>query len=140
MFPQEVEVQPCTQTDRIGRIEDSVKEISNQTKDIAHSVEILVLKMEPIIEKVNQHERALRGSNGDVGMVAKVSGMTEVVNDLHLMIKGRGEDTGMAGDVSDIGKTVKAWADNQKWLFRLIVGWLIITALGAFLYVITVMP
>jgi len=138
-MPEEV-MQPCTQTERINRIEQNVQELSTQAMSIAHSVDLLVQKIEPIIERVNEHDRALRGSNGDMGLVAKVAGMAETVASLNITIKGKDEDAGLVGDVSDIGKTIKEWADNQKWLFRLVVGWLITTALAALIYVITTMP
>ena len=90
----------------------------------------MVQKLDPIIEQVQSHDRALRGSNGDLGIVAKVASMSDTVNSLHVTIKGKDEDAGLVGDVSEIGKTIKEWADNQKWLFRLVVGWLITTALA----------
>ena len=136
-MPEEVVMQPCTQTDRIGRMEQNVQDIAKQTNEIANSVAILVVKLEPVITKVYENERALRGTNGDMGLVARVVGMTDVVNDLSVTIKGKGEDTGLVGEVSGIGKTIKEWADNQKWLFRMIVGWLVTTALGAAYYFIT---
>lgn len=106
-------MEPCSQTDRILRIEKSVDEIGDKVSQIAGSVDILVVKITPFIEKVSEHDRALRGSNGDVGIVA---------------------------NVSDIRNTIKEWADNQKWLFRLVVGWLITTAIGGVYYLITVAP
>ena len=139
MLP-EVSMQPCSQAERINNIEKNVQEISTQAMNIAHSVDLLVQKLDPIIGQVQEHDRALRGSNGDMGIVAKVTTMANTVNSLDATIKGKGEDAGLVGDVSDIGKTIKEWADNQKWLFRLVVGWLVTTALGAVYYVIAIMP
>jgi hypothetical protein len=48
--------------------------------------------------------------------------MTKTVDSLNATIKGKWEDAGLVGDVSEIGKTIREWADNQKWAFRLIVG------------------
>jgi hypothetical protein len=137
---KEIPVQPCTQENRITNIEKNVLEISAQATNIAHSVDLLVQKLDPIIEKVQEHDRALRGSNGDMGIVAKVASMSDTVNSLHVTIKGKDEDAGLVGDVSEIGKTIKEWADNQRWLFRLVVGWLVTTILGALAYLITNLP
>jgi hypothetical protein len=103
----------CNQVDRITRIEHTVDEIGDKVSQIATSVDILVVKLQPVIDKVQDHEKTLRGSNGDPGMV---------------------------GAISDIGKTISSWADNQKWLFRLIIGWLVTTVLGALYYLMTTIP
>jgi hypothetical protein len=103
----------CTQVDRIARIERTVDEIGEKVSQIATSVDVLVVKLAPVIDKVQDHDRALRGSNGDPGIV---------------------------GEVSDIGKTIREWADNQKWLFRLIIGWLVTTALGSLYFIVTNSP
>jgi hypothetical protein len=103
----------CTQVERITRIERTVDEIGEKVSQIATSVDILVVKLEPVIDKVQDHEKTLRGTDKDPGIV---------------------------GAISDIGKTITEWSDNQKWLSRLIIGWLVTTVLGAIYYLITTIP
>ena len=71
----------CQQEGRIKSIETKVDVITDKIYEIRPDLVVIKERLTTTYETVEEHERALRGSNGDVGMVAKVSETTASVND-----------------------------------------------------------
>ncbi len=120
----------CTQENRITRIEEAVQEVNDKVDNLSDSVLTLTTILTPILDKVNEHDKVLRGSGGETGMLATVSDISKKMGELYTTIRGQGEDPGMVGFISELKKKLKESADTQQWLLRLVVGWSIAAVLG----------
>jgi len=89
------------------------------------------------LDQVAEHDRALRGNNGTIGVIAKVSSSMGTIDDLDTTIRGRGEDPGLVGKIDKLVETVESLKDDRKWLVRIIIGWVIMTLLGVIGIMIT---
>jgi hypothetical protein len=57
----------------------------------------LGLQIKQVLDQVAEHERALRGNNGTIGVVAMVANSMGTIDNLDTTIRGRGEDPGLVG-------------------------------------------
>jgi hypothetical protein len=78
---------------------------------------------------VAEHDRALRGNNGTIGVIAKVSNSMGTIDDLDTTIRGKGEDPGLVGKIDKLVDTVDGLKNDRKLLTRLAVGWVIMALL-----------
>jgi hypothetical protein len=128
---------PCTQTDRIGRIEEAVNGISAQVSALVTEFQVLKGKVEPVLAKVEEHDTALYGSNGNVGIVsdvARVSKALDVLDELNGALKGVGDKPGLISVISTLSEQMKEGKDTNKWVSRVVLGWVIATTLGGIYY------
>jgi hypothetical protein len=79
---------------------------------------------------VAEHDRALRGNNGTIGVIAKVANSMGTIDDLGTTIRGRGEEPGQVGKIDRLCDAVESLKDDRKWVMRLVLGWVVLTLLG----------
>jgi hypothetical protein len=91
--------------------------------------------MEPFIEMVGIHDRALRGTNGDIGITAKVTKAAEAMADLTLALRGRADEPGLIADIHSLKKWTAEMKDERKWLTRLVIG-IVLAEIGGLLFVL----
>ena len=73
-------------------------------------------------DKVEEHDRALYGNNGNVGVVAKVVSSVETLEDLKMALRGKGEEPGLIADIRTLMNWMGDWKDERKWINRLLIG------------------
>jgi hypothetical protein len=122
-------MEPCTQEERIGRIEDAVEKIGGQVQTLLGDFQLLRSKVEDALQTVAEHDRALKGNNGTIGLIAKVANALDVLSDLQEALRGKGEKPGLIATIDRLVKITEEWADTRKWVSRLIWGWVITTLL-----------
>jgi hypothetical protein len=123
-------MEPCTQEGRITRIETAVTAIGEQVTTLVTSVNELKTKVEPVMARVEEHDRALYGNNGTVGIVAKVANSLEVLDDLKLALRGKEEEPGLIAVIKELSDKVNDITDERKWLLRLLIGAVLLFAVG----------
>lgn len=111
-------MEPCIQEQRITRIEASVGAITKKVSQVSSDVSAIHDKMEAVTKTVEEHDRALYGSNGGVGVVAKVVQSVETLEDLKIALKGKGEDPGLIADIKNLMGFMADQKDERKWLAR----------------------
>lgn len=93
-----------------------------------------MLKLAPqiqlVLDQVAEHDRALRGNNGTIGVIAKVASSMGTIDNLGTTIRGRGEDPGLVGKIDKLCETVDSLKHDRKWITRLVIGWVVLTILG----------
>ncbi len=115
-------MEPCQQEQRITRIEASVDVISEKVNLVANDISVIRDKVEAVTKTVDEHDRALYGSNGSVGVVAKVVQSVETLEDLKVALRGKGEEPGLISDIRTLMNWMGEWKDGRKWLNRLLAG------------------
>ena len=115
-------MEPCQQENRITRIENAVGEIGEKVNNIAADVSVIREKIDGVTRTVEEHDRALYGNNGGVGVVAKVVQSVETLEDLKIALKGKGEEPGLISDIRTLMDWMGEWKDGRKWINRLLVG------------------
>ncbi|MGD0005030.1 MAG: hypothetical protein ABSE06_12465 [Anaerolineaceae bacterium] len=126
---------PCQQEERIKNIEVKVDVMADKIDEIRPDLQVIKERLSVTAETVEEHERALRGSNGDVGVVAKVSETTASVNDLIKTLRGEGKDPGLIGAIFRLTEKMTGWEDMWKWFIRLVVGWFVTSLVGGMILV-----
>ncbi len=126
---------PCQQEGRIKNIEAKVDVITDKIEEIHPDIQVIKERLTATAETVEEHDRALRGSNGDVGLVAKVSETTASVNDLIKTLRGEGNDPGLIGALSRLTEKMGNWESTWRWLTRLVIGWVITSLIGGMILV-----
>jgi hypothetical protein len=119
----------CTQEERITRIEISVTTVGEKVDSLATDVKLLTQVVRQVIPTLEEHDRALKGNNGNTGLIAKVANAIEVLNDLQEALRGRGEHPGLIATIDRLVRATEEWNDTKKWLSRLVAGWLITTVM-----------
>jgi hypothetical protein len=127
--------EPCQQEGRIKNIEAIVDVITDKIEDIRPDLQVIKERLTVTAETVEEHERALRGSNGDVGVVAKVDVITTNVTDLVKTLRGEGQDPGLIGAISRLAEKMAGWEDTKRWFTQLIVGWFVTSLVGGIILV-----
>lgn len=128
---------PCTQEDRIGRIEGAVGEINKSVGALSSDVAVIKDKVLGMSDQVTDHERVLRGSNGDLGVISKIENSLPKIDRMEQAIF---EDGGLKESMKDISACMAASRerevaaaekekavvaekkDNFKWLWRYVLG------------------
>jgi uncharacterized protein (UPF0335 family) len=128
-------MEPCSQKERIERLEGAVGKIGGEVSQIAADVNIIKVQIQPFIEMVGGHDRALRGSNGDIGLNAKVANAVEAMGDLTLALRGQGNEAGLITDILSLKKWMAELRDERKWLTRLVIG-IVLAEIGGLLFVL----
>lgn len=123
-------MEPCTQEQRITRIEQAVENIAEKVEGLVLEFQTFRARMDNVLLSVEEHDRALKGNNGTVGLIAKVANALDVLNELNLALKGHAEKPGLIATIDRLSKTVECWNDDRKWITRLIIGWVVTTILG----------
>ncbi len=123
-------MEPCMQEGRITRIEASVNVITEKVNQVAGDVSVIREKVEGVTRTVEEHDHALYGNNGGVGVVAKVMQSVEVLDDLKVALKGKGEDPGLISDIRNLMGNMADQKDERKWLMRAVVGVIIAQLIG----------
>lgn len=118
--------QDCIQKERLQKIEELMLQALNRVNE----VQALGPQIKLVLDQVAEHDRALKGKNGTVGIIAKVAGSADTIEDLNTTIRGKGEDPGLVGKIDKLVEAVEGLKDDRKWLTRLIVGWVVMTLLG----------
>lgn len=103
--------------DRLLELEKGVKLIMEQTSEIKTVTTILSRDMTRITEAVENMQRTLRGSNGDLGLVARVDALEQGEKhcQIHLVAKvlqGDEKDAGLVEKVRQLQEfqvTLKRW-------------------------------
>jgi hypothetical protein len=118
------ETHNCIQEERLERIEGCMLEMLK-----------LAPQIQLVLDQVAEHDRALRGNNGTIGVIAKVANSMGTIDDLGTTIRGRGEDPGIVGKIDKMTEAIESLKDDRKWVTRLIIGWVIVTLLGLFVLI-----
>ena len=129
---------PCEQNERICRIESAVGEIHEDIGGLATDMAVIKDKICNVVEKVEDHERVLRGFNGNTGIIAKLENS---MNKIDKLDEAMFENGGLHDTMKEVSaymktsreeeKTRKAdKKDNVKWLWRLVAGTAITGVLG----------
>jgi hypothetical protein len=121
---------PCQQVDRIVRIEESVGDIGKKVDALSDTVLVLSQKIGPFLEKVEDHERTLQGSAGDIGLVAMNAETHKKTDEIYKLMRGEGEYPGIVGLLAELKKKMLSNEDTQKWLVRLTAGAIILSVIG----------
>jgi uncharacterized protein YoxC len=106
--------EPCRQEGRIKNIETKVDVITDKIDGIRPDIQVIKERLNATADTVEEHDRALRGSNDDVGLVAKVSETTESVNDLIKTLRGEGQDPGLIGAISRLTEKMSNWESTWR--------------------------
>lgn len=120
---------PCTQEERIARIEASVDNFGGKLDSLSTDVQLLTAEVRRVIPTIEEHDRALKGNNGTIGLIAKVASALEVLSDLQEALRGKGEKPGLIATIDRLTHITEGWEDTKQWAGRLIAGWLITTVL-----------
>ena len=128
-------MEPCQQEGRISRIETSVEVITEKVNRVAEDVSVIRANTEAMAAKVEEHDRALYGNNGNVGMVAKVMQSVEKLEDLAVALRGKGEEPGLISEIRNLMNYVGEQKDERKWLVRAVTG-VVITQLIALIFML----
>jgi hypothetical protein len=121
---------PCQQNDRIEHIEIAVDNMTGQVTTLVTDFAVLKKSVETALTTVGEHDRALRGYNGDMGLVAQVIQLTAIFTDLNGALRGTGKEPGLISSIDGLAKKINDWEDSKKWITRLVVGWFITALLG----------
>jgi hypothetical protein len=122
--------EPCQQEERIKHIEAKVDVITDKIEEIRPDIMLIKDRLVSTVETVEEHERALRGSNGDIGALARVLDNAVVLRDLIITLRGEGQNPGLIGAISRLTEKMSAQEDDRRWLSRLVIGWLITSLVG----------
>lgn len=122
-------MEPCSQENRISRMEAAIDIIAKKVDGLASDFQLLKARMEDVLLSVEEHDRALKGNNGTIGLIAKVAGALEVLSDLQEALRGRGEKPGLIAMIDKLAHVAEGWEDTKKWAGRLVAGWMITTVL-----------
>ncbi len=93
---------------------------------VANDVSVIRNKIEVVTNTVEEHDRALYGNNGNVGVVAKVVQSVETLEDLKVALRGKGEEPGLISDIRTLMNWMGEWKDGRKWLLRAVMGAVIV--------------
>jgi hypothetical protein len=130
-------MEPCTQRERIKRLKGAVDRIGGEVSQIASDVSVIKAKIELVFDMGQSHERALRGTNGDVGLTAKVTSAAQAMDEFTVALQ---RDKGEPGLIADI-YTMKKWMGELKeervWLTRLVIG-IVVAEVGGLLFVLLI--
>lgn len=122
---------PCTQDERIERIERNVDQLSQDVKQISADVcELTGIVKENLIKRLDDHDHVLNGYQNEPGLIFSSQEQTKVTKDLVKTLRGEGQDNGLIGAVTEAVKVINKLSDDQKWLSRLVIGAVIATVLG----------
>lgn len=126
-------MEPCSQEHRIARMETAIDGIANKVDGLAAEFQLLKVKVEDVLTNVEEHDRALKGNNGTIGLIAKVANALDVLQELNEALKGKGEKPGLISTIANLSDVVREWKDDRKWVTRVILAWVLTTLLGAFI-------
>jgi len=82
------------------------------------------------LEKVAEYDRALKGNNRTIGIIANVASSVDTIEDLNVTIRGKEEKVGMVGKIDAIARSVDSLNSDRKWVARLIIEWVMMTLFG----------
>ncbi len=125
----------CNNEERIAKLETAVAEVGTKIGEITSDIRIIRVKMEDTLEKVSEHDRALKGNNGNVGIISNVITSNSLITDLNQALRGTKEEPGLLADIREFKNFIAEYKDTQKWISRLIIGWIILTVLGGILVI-----
>lgn len=135
--------EPCAQDKRISTIETSVREINSDLTDIKSDIAVIKDRMGNVLDKVEDHEHVLRGSNGYSGIISSIEQSNTKLNRIDAAMF---EDGGLSDTMKRVSDLVTRQErenkekssekkDNIKWLWRLVAGSAVTAVLG-WLYVL----
>lgn len=119
------EIHECTQEERIKSIENATDEILHNQGEQNTRFALLSQQLEAYMLKVEEHDRALKGSNGAPGIIASIANMQETYQDVSEALRGKGERSGLIALVQELNRRLTSKEDSDKWLNRLVLGALI---------------
>jgi len=98
---------------------------------IKGEIELIKSQISAIHECEQEQIRTIKGNNGNVGLVAKMSKLEEVVESLVIIMDGKDGNSGMLFKMTLLIKSMEDIADNRKWFTRQVLGWVITFLMGA---------
>ncbi len=122
-------MEPCTQENRITRIENKIDKLVDVVSDVAGSINTLAIKMNNMVDTVAEHERTLKGTNGNTGIVAKVVQSVDLIDELNIAMRGEKDKPGLIAAIGEMNRKIGQWEESMTWLKRAVVG--IVVAAGA---------
>lgn len=122
---------PCQQTERIERIENNVDKIAETVAGHASDIRLLNATVQTALKRLDDQEITIKGSNGDPGLVGAVSKLNLYMDDLYKAMRGEADKPGLISVISTLVKKIEGSEEESKWIKRLIIGWVLTTALRA---------
>jgi hypothetical protein len=92
------------------------------------------------VDTVHEHERTLKGSNGGLGVVAKVANSVDLLDELNNAMRGEKDKPGFIASISQMNTKIERWEANMTWLTRSVISVLIAGAIGAIVFLIQLYP
>lgn len=91
-------------TDLMGKLEaiaSGVASSNSISTELTKAVALLTQRLEDeVIPMVKEHQRILRGNNGNIGLVAIVATIQDTVKDDHILLHGDDkDDPGLKGEI-----------------------------------------
>ena len=82
----------------------------NQINDKLDDIIAATCELQKLAEKVEKHERILRGGNGEaLGLSARVVNLEKIAEANHTLLFGDGEKPGLKGRVQEIANTLASY-------------------------------
>jgi hypothetical protein len=63
-------------------MENAINTITNKVDWLASGFQLLKVKMEDVLQNVEEHDRVLKGNNDTIGLIAKIARALELLSDL----------------------------------------------------------
>ena len=132
-----------SQRARITKIEAAVEHVSAQVSQLSGSFSVLSERLSPFLSKVEEHDRALMGHDGEAGLIYKANKAMELQDNLRIIMNGREGQGGMLNmlavlqvQVNTLIEQNRSQADERRWFTRIVLGILIAGLLSGFAYLL----
>jgi hypothetical protein len=102
---------------KLEGIASSVASSNGISTELTTAVALLTQRLDDeVIPMVKEHQRILRGNNGNIGLVAIVASIQEIVKDDHTLLHGDDkDDPGLKGEVLKLNRSALAFG-KFAWL------------------------
>lgn len=114
---------PCAQEGRITEMEVSLNHIESLVERMANETHKM---RDNLTTRLDEHAVTLYGDRDVVGVVSQMKTLEE----LNLALKGYGKEPGLVAVISDLSVHMHEWDDAKKWMFRLVLGEVIVALLA----------
>lgn len=112
---------------KLETIASGVASSNSISTELTKTVALLTQRLDDeVIPVVKEHQRILRGSNGNIGLVAIVTSIQEIVKDDHGLLHGDDkDDPGLKGEILRLNQSVGAFGKFAWIVVGAVVGTLV---------------